>query len=243
MVARRGENVTGALRNLAPNLWVADRPLKLAVGDIGTRMTVIRLTDGGLWLHSPALLDGDTRCALDGLGPVRCVVAPSKVHHFFVGDYITAYPEARIYGAPGLAQKRKDLRFDAVLSDQAPPEWRGEIEQHVFRGAPAINEVVFFHRSTRTLLLTDLAFNVASGKTSGARVFYWLIGAAGRFGPHRLVRFIVRDRRAARESVDRILEWDFDRVIVTHGDVLETGGRQPFVEAFAFLPAATRARS
>jgi hypothetical protein len=229
---------TGAVRNLAPDLWVADRPLQLAVGDIGTRMTVIRLAAGGLWLHSPVPLDVGTRSALDDLGPVCCVVAPSKVHHFFVGDYTTAYPEARIYGAPGLAQKRKDLRFDAVLSDEAPPEWRGEIEQHVFRGAPAINEVVFFHRSTRTLLLTDLAFNVGADKTSGARVFYWLVGAAGRFGPHRLVRFIIRDRRAARESVDKILEWDFNRITVTHGNLLETGGRQRFVEAFAFLPAA-----
>jgi hypothetical protein len=111
---------TGALRDLAPNLWVADRPLKLAVGDIGTRMTVIRLTDGGLWLHSPVPLDAGTRSALDGLGTVRYVVAPSKVHHFFVGDYIAAYPEARVYGAPGLAQKRKDLRFGAVPSCGPP---------------------------------------------------------------------------------------------------------------------------
>jgi Domain of unknown function (DUF4336) len=225
-----------ALRRLAPDLWVADRPLKLVVGDIGTRMTVIRLADGGLFLHSPVRLDAATRSALDGLGPVGCVVAPSKVHHFFVADYLAAYPQARVYGAPGLAAKRADLRFDAVLSDEAPPEWRAEIAQHLFRGAPAINEVVFFHRPTRTLLLTDLAFNVASDKTAGARLFYWLVGAAGRFGPHRLVRTMIRDRRAARRSVDDILTWDFDRIIVTHGDVLEMGGRQRFAAAFAFLP-------
>ncbi|MFI5397072.1 MAG: DUF4336 domain-containing protein [Candidatus Binatia bacterium] len=227
-----------ALRNLAPSLWVADRPLKLAAGDIGTRMTVIRLADDGLLLHSPVRLDADTRRALDGLGPVRCVVAPSKVHHFFVADYIGAYPDARIYGAPGLAPKRKDLRFHDVLSDDAPSEWRAEIAQHLFRGAPALNEVVFFHRATRTLVLTDLAFNVAADKTSGARLFYWLVGAAGRFGPHRLVRLVIRNRHAARQSVQRILEWDFDRIIVTHGDVLESGGRRRFMEAFSFLPTA-----
>lgn len=224
-----------ALRSLAPNLWVADRPLKLWVGDIGTRMTVIRLADEGLFLHSPVRLDADTRRALDALGPVRCIIAPSKVHHFFVGDYVAAYPEARICGAPGLAHKRKDLRFDAVLSDEAPPEWRADIAQHVFRGAPAINEVVFCHRATRTLLLTDLAFNVPPDKTAGARLFYWLVAAAGRFGPHRLVRFMIRDRHAARQSAQTILAWDFDRIIVTHGDVLETGGRARFSDAFAFL--------
>jgi hypothetical protein len=220
---------------LTPNLWVADRPLRLAVGDIGTRMTVIRLADGGLFLHSPVRLDAATREALDDLGPVRAAVAPSKVHHFFVGDYLTAYPEARVYGAPGLAEKRRDLKLHGVLSDQASPEWQGEIAQHLFRGAPYLNEVVFFHLPTRTLLLTDLAFNVAAGGTSGARLFYRLVGAAGRFGPHRLVRFMIRDRRAARESIDVILRWDFDRVIVTHGDVLETGGREQFAAAFALI--------
>jgi hypothetical protein len=216
---------------------VADRPLKLPVGDIGTRMTVIRLADGGLFLHSAVRLDAETRQALDGLGPVRAVVAPSKVHHFFVGDYIAAYPAARVFGAPGLAEKRRDLTFHGILSDDAPAEWRGAIEQHVFRGATLMNEVVFFHPATRTLLLTDLAFNVPPRPTAGprARLFYWLVGAAGRFGPHRLVRLGIRDRRAARASVDKILQWDFERIIVTHGDVLETGGHERFAAAFAFL--------
>jgi Domain of unknown function (DUF4336) len=224
-----------SLRALAAGLWVADRPLKLLVGDIGTRMTVIRLADGGLFLHSPVRLDPPTRAALDDLGPVRAVVAPSKVHHFFVADYLTAYPEARAYGAPGLAEKRRDLAFHGVLGNEPAPEWRDEIAQHLFQGAAALNEVVFFHPATGTLLLTDLAFNVARENTAPARVFYWLVGAAGRFGPHRLVRLCIRDRRAARASVETILRWDFDRVVVTHGDVLEHGGRARFQEAFAYL--------
>ena len=226
---------TAAFRNLAPELWVADRPLKLAVGDIGTRMTVIRLADGGLFLHSPVRLDDETRRALDALGSVRAVVAPSKVHHFFVGDYLAGYPQAQVYAAPGLAEKRRDVQFHGPLGDEAPAEWHGQIEQHLFRGAPYINEVVFFHPATRTLLLTDLAFNVAADRTAKARAFYWLVGAAGRFGPHRMMRLLIRNRRAARSSLDAILRWDFDRVIVTHGEVLETGGRQWLAAAFAFL--------
>lgn len=228
-------NAAPALRSLAPNLWVADRPLKLAIGNVGARMTVIRLADGSLFVHSPVRLDEDTRRALDSCGSVRCIVAPSKIHHFFVGDYIDAYPAARFYGAPGLAAKRRDLRFDATLSDEAAPEWLGEVESHLFCGAPYLNEVVFFHPATRTLILTDVAFNVATHKTAGARLFYWLVGAAGRFGPHRVVRLTIRDRRAARASIDRILGWNFDRVIVAHGDILETSGRDRVAAAFAYL--------
>jgi hypothetical protein len=224
-----------ALRALAPDLWVAERPLKLFAGDIGARMTVVRLHDGSLFLHSPVRLDAETRSALDALGPVRAIVAPSKVHHFFVGAYAPAYPDAVVHGAPGLAAKRPKLRFDRVLNDEAPAAWRDDLDQHVFRGAPVLNEVVFLHRPTRTLVLTDLAFNVPAGGTAGARVFYWAVGAAGRFGPHRMLRAFIRDRRAARESVDRLLRWDFDRVIVSHGDVLETGGRDRLADGFAFL--------
>jgi len=224
-----------ALRNLAPQLWVGDRPLRLAVGDIGTRTTVVRLADGGLFVHSPARLDPETQQALEALGPVRAVVAPSKAHHLFAGDYQHAYPDARLFGAPGLPEKRQDLRFDEVLSDEPPAAWRGQLEQHLFRGAAFLNEVVFFHPATRTLVLTDLAFNVPRDRVAGARLFYRLVGAAGRFGPHRLVRLMIRDRKAARDSVATILGWDFDRVIVTHGEVLETGGHAAFAAAFAFL--------
>jgi hypothetical protein len=223
------------LTPLAPDLWVATRPLPLPVGDIGTRMTVIRLPEGGLFLHSPVRLDAATRQALDATGAVRWVVAPSKVHHLFVADYRAAYPEARLYAPPGLAEKRKDLRFDAELGDAPPPEWSGAIDQIPFRGAPLMNEVVFLHRASRTLLLTDLAFNMVRPPRGRARLFCWLVGATGRFGPHRIVRFGIRDANAARESIRRILEWDFDRIVVTHGEVLAADGKRLFAEGFAGL--------
>ena len=98
-----------------------------------------------------------------------------------------------------------------------------------------MNEVVFLQRPTRTLLLTDLAFNVQPGAKNRAKVFHWLVGAGGRFGPHRIIRAVIRDREAARRSLAKILEWDFERIIVTHGDVLEHGGREALRAAFAFL--------
>jgi Domain of unknown function (DUF4336) len=222
------------LENLAPNLWIATRPLRTFVGDIGTRMTVIKLADGSLFLHSPVRLDADTKRALDETGSVRAIIAPSRAHHLFVGDYVAAYPEAKVHGAPGLAEKRKDLKFDSILGDDPHPDWAGQIEQHLFRGASILNEVIFFHPTTRTLILTDLAFNVPANE-SRAPVFYWLTGARGRFGPHRLVRLMIRDRKAARQSIERIFQWDFDRVTVTHGEVLESGGKERLASGFPFL--------
>ena len=225
-----------ALRALAPGLWVVERPLGNPLVEIGTRMTVVRLRDGGLFLHSPVKLDAELCAALDALGPVRAIVCPNRAHHLFAGDYAAAYPDALLYGAPNLAPKRPDLKFAEELSDAAPAAWRADLEQHLFAGAPFLNEVVFFHPATRTLLFTDLAFNIPVGGTKGARFFCWVSGAEGRFGPHRLIRlFMMRGRAAARRSLERILAWDFERVTVTHGEVLERGGREAVRAGFAFL--------
>ncbi len=232
-------------RNLAPNLWIFDQDdFDAGAGKVGTRMTVIRLADGGLFLHSPTRLDDETQRELEAIGEVRAVVAPSRAHHLFVADYIKAWPNAKLYGPPGLVGDipdfrarfgaRRDLKLDSILCDEPVREWAGQIDQHLFKGAPWLNEVVFFHPSSRTLIFTDLVMNVPADR-KGGRIFYTVVGAMGRFGPHRTVRLLIRDRAAARESVARILNWDFDRVIVTHGDVLESGGREKFAKAFSFL--------
>ena len=102
-----------APRNLAPNLWVVDRPFKLPYVrvEVGTRMTCIRLTGGRLLLHSPVKLDAALRQSLEALGEIKAIVAPNRLHHRFLAEYITSYPQARVYTAPSLRKKRADLRI------------------------------------------------------------------------------------------------------------------------------------
>lgn len=222
-------------------LWTADGqadagvPRFLRRYDFSTRMTVVRLPDEGLFLHSPIRLTDRLRRELDSLGKVRAVVAPNKAHHLYVGDYRVPYPQARFYGALGLQNKRKDIAFFGMLGDEPMPEWRGSLEQRFFRGAPWLNEVVFFHPASRTLLLTDLAFNVPAGKVWGIPLVFRIMGAEGVFGPHRFIRRAIRDGNAALRSLRAILEWDFERVIVTHGEILETGGKEKIKRAFKFI--------
>jgi hypothetical protein len=225
-----------ALEQLAPDLWVARRPLPIAVGDIGARMTVIRLPDRSLLLHSPVELDAPLKSALDALGLVRWIVGPNKAHHLFLAACVSSYPDAHVCGAPGLAQKRPDLQFHHVLGTSTPPQWPAEISLQLIDGAPWMDEVALLHRPSRTLVLTDLVFNVLPGTRNEARLFHRLVGATGRFGPHRLIRFGIRDREAARRSIDRILAWDFDRIVMSHGEIVPSGGHPLFERAFSFLP-------
>jgi len=223
------------LRKLAENLWVAERPQSFYGLPVGTRMTVMRLTSGRLLLHSPVSLDPGLREELDALGRVSFAVAPNRVHHLYAGEVAKTYPGARLWVAPGLERKRPDLAFEAVLGDEAPAEWRSEVDQVFFRGRPFENEVVFFHRASRTLLLCDLAFNFGPSAPAITRLLMKLIQSYGRLGPSKLDPLLIRDRRAAQQSLDRILAWNFDRIVVPHGDVLESGGHAVLREGYAWL--------
>jgi hypothetical protein len=223
------------MRQLAEDLWVVERPLRFYGLSLGTRMTVVRLRDGSLLLHSPVALDEPLQAALLDLGTPRFAIAPNRFHHLFVGDHQRAFSQVRLYAAPGLPEKRRDLSFDAVLSDVPPPEWAGQLDQALVEGLPSMNEVAFCHRASRTLLVCDLAFNLGPTAPFATRLALRLIGGYGRLGPTRVEKLLVRDRGKARASLERILGWDFDRVVVAHGTVLETGGREALRAGYRWL--------
>jgi len=229
--------VKAPLRALAPGLWVTERPFRaLPLLEIGTRMSVVRAPDGGLLLHSPVEADAATRAAVESLGRVSAIVCPNNVHHLFAGGWKDAFPEARLLGPPGLAAKRRDLAFDGELGDALDASFAGALECHLVRGIPHLNEVAFFHAASRTLLLTDLAFHPTAASSPGLRRWTWLTRVKDGFGPNAVVRLLIRDRAALRDSLDRVLAWDFDRVTLTHGEVLERGGREALRRAWAWLP-------
>ncbi len=237
-VGRREEQIglvtTTNLSEIAPDLWIAEQPLRYLGFEAGRRMAVIRLADGGLLIHSPARLSSELRAALDQLGEVRFVVPASELHgHLYMEQYRDAYPHVKLFAAPGLDRKRRDLRFDSLLSGVPEPEWRGELDQMAFEGWRRLNEIEFFHPKTRTLITGDLCCNfgplitrlVAQGRMRQ------------RLGPPTECRMlgILRDRQAVRRSLLRILDWDFERILPGHGEIVYTGGREAFEKGFTRL--------
>jgi hypothetical protein len=222
------------LRIFGEELWIGDDSLRTLGMTIPVRMTVIRLGGGQLFLHSPLAPSPHLRAQLDALGRVGFVVAPNRFHHLFAADY-GAYPEARVYLAPGLEKKRKDLDHAARLEDGPEPPWAGEIDQTMMAGIPLLNEVVFFHRRSRTLILTDLALNIHHTPSQLARGYFRITGAYGRLGQNRLIRLLTRDRRAARQSVEHMLQWDIERILMAHGDPVARGGKDAIRTLFAWL--------
>ncbi|MEX2205372.1 MAG: DUF4336 domain-containing protein [Myxococcota bacterium] len=224
------------LRALDRDLWTIDQPLRAGGLELGVRTCVIRLGDGGTLVHAPGPLTAGLRSEIEALGPVRALIAPNLLHHLFLAPCAQAFAQARVFGAPGLREKLASTRIDEVLGEEAPPLWAAELDQLLVQGAPRLNELVFLHRASRTLVCLDLCFNVRRSASLFTRLFMRANGAWGRFGPSRLFRYaMLSDARALRRSVDRILAWDFERVTVAHGDVLESGGREALRESFAWL--------
>lgn len=222
------------LQRLADDVWVLARPQRFWGLETGTRMTVVRLAGGGLFVHSPVELDVETKRRIDALGPVRAVVAPSRMHHLYVGEWLRAYPSAVAGCCPGLERKRADIAWQRVLGDDPEPEWQGDLDQVLFAARWLENEVLFFHRKSRTLLCADAIFNLATHPFLTTRIVAILLGGRAP-GATLLERLLIRDRRAAREQIDRMLAWDFDRIVVAHGDIIRSGGREVLRKAYAWL--------
>ena len=224
------------MRQVDDEIWVVDHPeFRMAGIPVGTRTTIVRLGGGGLFVHSPGPVSVALAKQIDALGPVEHIVAPNAFHHVFVAENARAWQSANVHLAPGLATKRKDLSFNAELGDEPAAAWADDLDQCLVAGAPRVNEVVFLHRRSRTLVLTDLAFNVEHAPSLAGRAFFRLTGVYGRVASSRLMRAVTRDRVAARASAERILGWDFERVIVAHGDVIERDAKARLCEALGWL--------
>ena len=194
-----------------------------AMRPISVRMNIARVgSDGGLWVHSPGPIDDVLAAEIAALGPVLYVVAPSAYHHMFAGKFAARFPGAKLFCAPGVARKQPGLTVEGTLADGSVPPWSEEIDQIFLEGAPRMNEVVFFHRASRSLLVSDLFFNVTEPETWSTGLVLRMMGTYKRFARSRAWKLFCKDRQAMKASVEKMLAWDFVRVLPAHGVPYET---------------------
>jgi Domain of unknown function (DUF4336) len=218
---------TNTLKPVAGDVWLVDGPI-IGFRYMGlrlpfpTRMTIVRLADGGLWVHSPTELTAALRADVEHLGPVRHLIAPNRIHYWWIGDWQRAFPAALAYGAPGVrdAAAARGVSFDRDLTDRPEPAWAGQIDQLLVRGR-YLSEAVFCHLASRTLILTDLIESFEAGKirSSWLRLVMRLAGCLHPDGamPRDLRLTFLGHRREFRQAVTTMLGWRPERVIVAHG--------------------------
>lgn len=217
------------MTNLTDNLWLLRYPLKLLGADLHRNVTVMRLGSGGLVIHSTGPFELEDVAHINSLGRPGWMLDTMLRHDTFAKRGKEAFPDA-VYLAPEGFSKNAGVPTGPLLP--APPEWGNEIEIKRVEGVPGMDEHAVFHRQSRTLIVADLLFNFGPDAPVWTR--FLMLAAVGRKhdpGMARSVRMTVKDDAALRRSLAEIGTWDFDRIIVGHGDVVETDGKRQYTEA------------
>ena len=240
--AQNGVNSHSApeLRAFAKNIWVVEGP---NVRDMGvmftTRMTVVKLANGSVWIESPVPVPFETLKRITELGPIKYLLAATPRHVWRLERWHTLFPEAQLWTSrPTLfTLKQGNLSFTGVLGDAPNQGWADDFDQLTFKGNPLLDEVLFFHKESRTVILDDLIQidSIVKGKPIRNTLFK-LEGVAAPYGGVALdMRLAFTNRNLARQSLEKLLSWDFDKLIIAHGVCIEKDAK-PFVErAFKWL--------
>ena len=234
------------LKPVADNIWIADggiihMDMVVAKVPFSTRMTIVRLSDGSLWCHSPIAPDEQLFRQIDALGEVRHLVSPNYIHYAHIGAWKKRYPQAAAWASPNVRQRAAKQKitvcFDKDLADTAPEDWSADIAQHIFSGSKVMQEAVFFHRASKTLILTDLIENFETDKMN----WFWrsVMKLAGNTDPDGKAPIDMRatftDRAAARASLAAIKAWQPEKIILAHGRCYWENGAAELERAFRWL--------
>ncbi|MGF1767485.1 DUF4336 domain-containing protein [Enterovibrio makurazakiensis] len=218
----------------ANHLWYYDDSFRCFGVDIGQRMTVIRLADGGLLVHNPCELTESLKSQIDALGIVRCVTTANHTIHQSLSDWWLTYSDAYFYSAPDLAAKRSDIGFDGELTSKSSPLWRNQLYQTVLRGNNQREDVVFCDPESQTLVIGESIMLL-----SGGSVLRQLVGKSSGCHTHVRVPFYekyrVTDIKLLRRSLQEILTWPFDHILPIHGDPIQGDGKKKLAAAYSWV--------
>ena len=236
---RRITEASAVLREFGPSLYSADGPTISFHGfPYPTRMAIAQLPDNGLWVWSPIALTEELIREVQALGTVKHIVSPNRLHHRFLREWALRWPHALLHSPPGLARKRPDLHFDVELGGQLNgPSVTNIIDQVVFRGSFAMEEVVFFHRESRTAIFGDLIQRFPESAAKGWKGMLMrvagLVGEHGSTPPDWQASFLRRS--PARNARNAVLGWNPERLLVAHGDCVQTAAARVIAAALAWI--------
>ena len=222
---------------VAEKIYIVEYPIRFGGLDLFSRMTLVRLNNGKLWVHSPCQLDAQLKSEIDRLGEVAYILAPGNFHHLYVSDLQSHYPDAETFLCPGLEKKRQDLKFDWILGNHPDPRWNSEFYQVAIQGARIISEVAFVHIKTRTLILVDLLENIGDDYTHEAGLllkFWWKVVFKMWNNPKAAPEYQLGwgDKDVVKKGLEKILSWDFDRIILAHGNLIESNAKAVLIKAW-----------
>ena len=215
---------------VGPNIGIVDGPFEYltVVGvrlplPFTTRMTIVRLANGDLFVHSPIRFNDRLATDLQALGTIRHLVSPNQFHYAHIGEWLAAFPQAIAWASPRVRERARarhiDIDFTRDLDLDPPDEWHEEIDQTLFPGG-YFKEFIFFHKASRTLILTDTIINLELEKMTEP----WRTATklSGMYHPYGQIFFGMRlplllQQRKAKAALGRIQSWQPERILLSHG--------------------------
>lgn len=226
------------MNTISENLWTHNDKMTLGAVPLHLRMTVIKLNNGELWLHSPTRISDSLMQSVNALGTLAYIIAPNNGHNLWLKEWVQAYPNAKVYVSRGIPKKLPTLGDYIIIEEQSALPWQDEIELASMPSVNFFDEQVFFHKASRSLIVTDLVQNHANEKVDGikAKVSQRLLKIIGFnnicIAPPLRAGFLIKDKAAFTLFIQRILAWDFDRVIVTHGNIISQDAKTTLEKLF-----------
>lgn len=192
-----------------------------------TRMTVVRLANGDLFLHSPIAFNDSLADELLAMGDIRYLISPNQWHYAHIGEWQRAFPNATAWASPRVRRRAIargiNVHFDDDLRPEPPEAWQGQIDQTLVPSG-IFKEFVFFHRASATLILADTIMNFELAKIDEP----WRTASklSGMYHPHGQLFFGMRlpllfQRKAAKAAFNRIKSWNPRRIVLSHGRCFE----------------------
>ena len=236
------------LKEIDQNIWIVDgsivkmKFLWLINAPFQTRMTVIRLKDNSLWIHSPILITENLKKQIDQIGEVKYLISPNKIHYSYINQWKSCYPDALSFEAPGVCERAKkhsvEIKFDETLSNEAPIFWKDEIDQLLFSGSSYMEEVFFFHKKTNSLIIVDMIENFELSKISGPlKLFLKILKFHHPHGctPPDIQKTFIGNKTIARKCFKTVLDWKPKKIILAHGKCYLENAEQELKRAFKWL--------
>ena len=223
------------MKKIGEQIWAHEDAMTLAGLQLGLRMTIVKLQDGRLWLHSPTKLSPELKQSIDELGEVAFIVGAGNGNNIWLSTWENAYPDAELYVSDGIPGKVQ-LKNPKLISAAKREIWPADFLQATMPEVPLLDETVFLHQPSKSLIVTDMIQHHDDHppqKLSAriAKSLFGLLGFKGKCLAPPLKMGPVRKNKAAFSTfVEQVKSWDFEQIIVTHGAVIDKDAKQVFAD-------------
>ncbi|API86968.1 DUF4336 domain-containing protein [Francisella uliginis] len=207
-------------------IWIIEYPIKYSGVKFSSRTTLIKLDDGSVLIHSPCEIDEKLKQEILKLGDVSYIFAPGNFHHLYIDSAQKAFPNAKTYICKGIEKKQPNLKYDGILTEET---LLSEFKQQPILGSKIMNEVVLLHKETKTLIVVDIIENIGNKTQNigfGIKIWWLIFRMWNKAKPAPEYQLGWKDKKLAAQSLQNILEWDFDKIILAHGNLITQNAKQ-----------------